>query len=74
MQYFVIALIAGVGAFVTSLPSEAHDGEIAVAVNIHEAWINYKPVLCSWLIGFAFLAFIKFLIFYSTHHKQNNSK
>lgn len=71
-QYFAIALIAGVGAFVSFMP-DAEGGEIAIAVNIGEAWRNYMPVLGTWLLVFAILSIIRLLILYTVHHKRNKN-
>ena len=71
-QYFAIALVAGVGAFVTFMP-EAGEGEFAVAVNIKEAWRNYQPVMRAWLVGFAFLGVIRLLLIHIIRHRRKHS-
>jgi uncharacterized membrane protein len=73
-QYFALALVSGVAAFVLALPHGGREGEIAVAVNIREAWLNYEPMLRSWLLGFAFLSIIRLLIIYIARSGQNRTR
>ena len=70
-HYLAFALVAGVGAFLTSMP-DAGEGEFAVAVNIKEAWRNYEPVLRAWLSGFALLAAIRLLLVYVIRHRREH--
>ena len=61
LQYFVLALVAGVVSFVVFIPAHA---------NIHEAWLNYEPYLGSWLLIFGALGGIRLLVFYIINCKK----
>ncbi len=70
-QYVAIAVIAGIAAFLTSLPSGGQGGDMAIAVNIREAWTNYAPVLRSWLSVFVFLSAVRLGVFYLVQKHKN---
>ena len=74
VQYFLLAVVAGLAAFAFALPHGSREGEIAVAVNIREAWLNYEPLLRSWLLGFAFLSIIRIVIIYIARSGQNSTR
>ncbi len=58
LQYLIVALLAGVVGFFVGLPSGGGRGYV-VAINIHEAWLNYAPYFRYWLLGFAGLSCIR---------------
>jgi uncharacterized BrkB/YihY/UPF0761 family membrane protein len=60
-QYLVIALAAGVGAFVWET-SPVIQGQYANAINIGEAWRNFKPVLYSWFCAFTVFSLLRLLV------------
>lgn len=73
LQYFAIAVAVGLGAFFTTLPDVGQGGELAITINMNEAWQNYWPVMRAWLVGFATLSIIRLLLVYTIHHRRNRS-
>ena len=66
-QYFTVAAVAGVGAFVweiVRLTSPQVQGEYASAINTGEAWANYRPVLLYWLAAFLVVALLRLLVLF----------
>ncbi|MCA1616175.1 MAG: hypothetical protein LC800_19155 [Acidobacteria bacterium] len=66
-QYFVIASVAGVGAFVCEIvwtTSPLIQGGHASTVNFGEAWRLYKPAFYGWLAAFSALALLRLLVLF----------
>ncbi len=66
IQYFVMVFIASVAAFLGMLPGSG-DGELAVTINLKEAWRNIDPYVKSVLIIFSMLSGVRFLVVSLVH-------
>lgn len=70
VQYFSFAVLAGLVCFIMLTASGDADGELAVHINIGEAWKNYAPMMNWWLIVFAILSALRLLVVYTfSYHR-----
>jgi hypothetical protein len=62
VQYVALAALAGLLAFHLGLASDMAGSEVAVAINMGEAWRNFAPVWKDWLLVFAALGGVRLLV------------
>lgn len=67
IQFFILMLIALVGAFFWMLPGGGSDGEFAEAINLTEAWKNVSPYVSSVLLIFVALSVLRLAAVYLAH-------
>lgn len=65
VQHLVAAWVAGLVVFFLSTAPGAAEGEYAAAINIGEAWRNYRPLFYGWLTVFAVLAGLRVLALFA---------
>ena len=66
VQFLLIVHIALIAAFVGMLPGGG-DGELAVTVNVSEAWKNIDPYVKSVLLTFSVLSVLRLAVIFLAH-------